>query len=93
MIYARSADRTETYILCCFKSKFSQWTTWNGEAFDDPMPLFPRVIRQNRQRSITRTRENRGVSRGVGSTQKNEALIYLCNLSESRLNKIFGIYF
>ena len=30
------------------------------------------------------------ISRTVGSTQKNEALIYLCNLSESRLNEIFG---
>ncbi len=36
---------------------------------DDSLTPAAKVIRQNRQRAITQPRENRSVSRGVGSTQ------------------------
>jgi hypothetical protein len=36
---------------------------------DDSLTPFPQVIRRNRTRAITQTRESRGVSRGVGPTQ------------------------
>jgi hypothetical protein len=71
---------------------------------DDSLAPFPQVIRRNRPRAITRTRENRRVSRGVGSTQllcsvrKLTAVGYLikpvsCSNAKHRLFSYFPAIF